>query len=54
MYANDKYSDLGLVGAIGMNGKCLSLFALSCRALDEPTAALDSKPGARFIRNSII
>lgn len=33
VYVNDKYSDLGLVGAIGMNGKCLTLFALSCRAL---------------------
>lgn len=33
VYVSDKYSDLGLVGAIGINGECLTLFALSCRAL---------------------
>lgn len=29
----DRYSDLGLVGVIGITGDCLSLLVLSCRAL---------------------
>ncbi len=33
VYVTDKYSDLGLVGAIGMKGERLCLFVLSCRAL---------------------
>ena len=30
---SDKFSDLGLVGAIGLEGNTLDLFSLSCRAL---------------------
>ncbi len=30
---SDKFSDLGLVGAIGIDGNTLDLFSLSCRAL---------------------
>ena len=30
---SDKFSDLGLVGAIGLDGNTLDLFSLSCRAL---------------------
>ena len=30
---SDKFSDLGLVGVIGIDGKTLDLFSLSCRAL---------------------
>jgi FkbH-like protein len=30
---SDKFSDLGLVGAVGIEGDMLDLFALSCRAL---------------------
>jgi len=33
VYVKDKYSDLGLVGAIGINNGCLNLFVLSCRSL---------------------
>ena len=33
VYLKDKYSDLGLIGSIGINGKHLNLFVLSCRAL---------------------
>lgn len=29
----DKFSDLGIVGAIGIKGDCVELFSLSCRAL---------------------
>lgn len=30
---SDKFSDLGIVGVIGLHGKCADLFSLSCRAL---------------------
>lgn len=30
---SDRFSDLGLVGAIGIDGNTLDLFSLSCRAL---------------------
>ena len=33
VYVTDKFSDLGLVGVIGIKGNLLDLFALSCRAL---------------------
>ncbi len=33
VYLSDKFSDLGLVGAIGTDGNVLDLFSLSCRAL---------------------
>lgn len=32
VYVKDKFSDLGLVGTIGINNSCLDLFSLSCRA----------------------
>ena len=31
--ASDRFSDLGIIGAIGIQQNCLDLFALSCRAL---------------------
>lgn len=33
VYVSDKFSDLGLVGAIGISNNTLDLFCLSCRAL---------------------
>lgn len=33
VFLSDKFSDLGLVGAIGIDGNTLDLFSLSCRAL---------------------
>ena len=33
LFVSDKFSDLGLVGAIGIDGNVLDLFSLSCRAL---------------------
>lgn len=33
VYLSDKFSDLGLVGIIGLKGNTLDLFSLSCRAL---------------------
>jgi len=30
---SDKFSDLGIVGVIGLHGNCADLFSLSCRAL---------------------
>ena len=30
---SDKFSNLGIVGVIGLHGKCADLFSLSCRAL---------------------
>ena len=33
VFLSDKFSDLGLVGVIGINGDLLDLFSLSCRAL---------------------
>ena len=33
VFLEDKYSDLGLVGAMEVQGATLSLFSLSCRAL---------------------
>lgn len=30
---SDRFSDLGIVGAIGIEGAVLELFSLSCRAL---------------------
>ncbi len=33
VFLKDKYSDLGLVGAIGINSYCVTLLVLSCRAL---------------------
>ena len=33
VYMSDKFSDLGLVGIIGIDGSTLDLFSLSCRAL---------------------
>ena len=34
VYVSDKFSNLGLVGTIGIDGLTLDLFSLSCRALD--------------------
>ena len=33
VYVSDRFSDLGLVGAIGISGNVLDLFSLSCRSL---------------------
>lgn len=33
MCLSDKFSSLGIVGVIGINGQHVDLFALSCRAL---------------------
>ena len=33
LYVTDKFSDLGLVGAMGIRNEVLDIFALSCRAL---------------------
>lgn len=33
VFLSDKFSDLGLIGAIGIDGNTLDLFSLSCRAL---------------------
>ena len=33
VFISDKFSNLGLVGAIGIEGRTVDLFSLSCRAL---------------------
>lgn len=40
IYISDKYSDLGLVGAIGINDENLELFCVSCRAVGHGTVDL--------------
>ena len=39
VYVNDKYGDLGLVGAIIVSGHIIDLFCLSCRALGREVEA---------------
>lgn len=33
VYLSDRFSDLGVVGVMGIDEQCVDLFSLSCRAL---------------------